>query len=86
MTLFYQLNKPQDAGIRDFTGVAVIGYSTSENGTTFKKQHVLVNVRDPAGPDILQLQDQTYLMYHDSTERNGYGHGIRVGRLVAADY
>ncbi len=86
VTLFYQLNKPQDAGIRDFTGVAVIGYSTSENGTTFKKQHVLVNVRDPAGPDILQLQDQTYLMYHDSTERNGYGHGIRVGRLVVADY
>ena len=86
VTLFYQLNKPQDAGIRDFTGVAVIGYSTSENGTTFKKQHVLVNVRDPAGPDILRLLDETYLMYHDSTERNGYGHGIRVGRLVVADY
>ena len=85
ISLFYQLNKPQDAGIRDFTGVAVISYSTSENGTTFKKQQVLINVRDPAGPDILRLQDQTYLMYHDSTERNGYGHGIRVGRLAIVD-
>ena len=85
VTLFYQLNKPQDAGIRDFTGVAVIGYSTSENGTTFKEQQVLVNKRDPAGPDIIRLLDQTYLMYHDSTERSGYGHGIRVGRLVEVD-
>ena len=81
VTLFYQLNKPQDAGIRDFTGVAVMGYSTSEDGIMFKKQHVLINVRDPAGPDILHLPDATMLMYHDSTDHNGYGHGIRVGRL-----
>ena len=44
-----------------------------------------MNKRDPAGPDIIRLLDQTYLMYHDSTERSGYGHGIRVGRLVEVD-
>ncbi len=82
VTLFYQLNKPQDAGIRDFTGVAVMGYSTSQDGIIFRKQHVLINERDPAGADIIRLQDQTYLMYHDSTDRNSYGHGIRVGRLT----
>ena len=81
VTLFYQLNKPQDAGIHDFTGVAVIGYSTSADGMTFRKQFVLINVRDPAGPDVLRLSDGTYLMYHDSTDYAGYGHGIRVGRL-----
>ena len=77
----HQLNKPQDAGIHDFTGVAVIGYSTSADGMTFRKQFVLINVRDPAGPDVLRLSDGTYLMYHDSTDYAGYGHGIRVGRL-----
>ena len=85
ITLFYQLNKPQDAGIRDFSGVAVIGYSSSEDGKTFTKQYVLINERDPAGPDVIQLQDESYLMYHDSTEKNGYGHGIRVGRLYKVD-
>ena len=81
VTLFYQLNKPQDAGIHDFTGVAVIGYSTSTDGLMFRKQFVLINLRDPAGPDVLHLPDGTYLMYHDSTDYVDYGHGIRVGKL-----
>lgn len=81
VTLFYQLNKPQDASIHNFTGVAVVGYSTSMDGLTFRKQFVLINVRDPAGPDVLRLPDRTYLMYHDSTDYAGYGHGIRVGKL-----
>ena len=81
VTLFYQLNNPQDAGIYDFTGVAVIGYSTSIDGLTFRKQFTLINVRDPAGPDVLRMPDGTFLMYHDSTDYAGYGHGIRVGRL-----
>lgn len=85
VTLFYQLNKPQDAGIHDFSGVAVVGYSTSTDGLTFKEQYVLINVRDPAGPDVLRLPDGTYLMYHDSTDYAGYGHGIRVGLLEFSD-
>ena len=81
VTLFYQLNKPQDAGIHDFSGVAVVGYSTSTDGLMFRKQFVLINLRDPAGPDVLHLPDGTYLMYHDSTDYVDYGHGIRVGKL-----
>ena len=81
VTLFYQLIKPQDSGIHDFSGVAVIGYSTSADGIRFRKQFVLINERDPAGPDVLRLSDGTHLMYHDSTDYNGYGHGIRVGVL-----
>ncbi len=81
VTLFYQLNKPQDAGIYDFTGVAVVGYSTSVDGLTFGKQFALINVRDPAGPFVLRMPDGTFLMYHDSTDYAGYGHGIRVGWL-----
>ena len=81
VTLFYQLNKPQDAGIHDFSGVAVVGYSTSMDGLTFREQYVLINVRDPAGPDVLRLPEGKYLMYHDSTDYAGYGHGIRVGLL-----
>ena len=85
VTLFYQLNKPQDAGIHDFSGVAVVGYSTSMDGLTFRAQYVLINVRDPAGPDVLRLPDGRYLMYHDSTDYSGYGHGIRVGILEFSD-
>jgi len=81
VTLFCQLNKLQDAGIHDFTGVAVIGYSTSTDGLMFRNQFVLINLRDPAEPDVLRLPDGTYLMYHDSTDYVDYGHGIRVGRL-----
>ena len=81
VTLFYQLNKPRDAGITNFTGVTVVGYATATDGLTFTKQFVLINERDPAGPDILRLRDGSYLMYHDSTEAESYGHGIRVGRL-----
>jgi hypothetical protein len=79
--LFYQLNKPQDAGISDYDGVAVVGYSTSSDGLTFTKQFPLITTRDPAGPDVFTMPDGSRLLYHDSTDRDGYGHGIRVGRL-----
>ena len=81
VTLFYQLNKPQDAGISDFEGVAVVGYSTSSDGLTFTEQFPLITIRDPAGPDVLTMPDGSRLLYHDSTDQDGYGHGIRVGRL-----
>ncbi len=82
VTLFYQLNKPQDAGISDYEGVAVVGYSTSSDGLTFTEQFPLITTRDPAGPDVLTMPDGSLLLYHDSTDQNGYGHGIRVGRLA----
>ena len=82
VTLFYQLNKPQDAGISDYEGVAVVGYSTSSDGLTFTEQFPLITTRDPAGPDVLTMPDGSWLLYHDSTEQDGYGHGIRVGRLA----
>ena len=82
VTLFYQLNKPQDAGISDYEGVAVVGYSTSSDGLTFTRQFPLITTRDPAGPDVLTMPDGSRLLYHDSTDQNGYGHGIRVGRLA----
>ena len=82
VTLFYQLNKPQDAGISDYEGVAVVGYSTSSDGLTFTEQFPLITTRDPAGPDVLTMPDGSRLLYHDSTDQGGYGHGIRVGRLA----
>ncbi|MCS5574611.1 MAG: Ig-like domain-containing protein, partial [Pseudomonadales bacterium] len=57
VTLFYQLNKPQDAGISDYEGVAVVGYSTSIDGLTFTEQFPLITTRDPAGPDVLTMPD-----------------------------
>ena len=84
LTLFYQLNKPQDAGITDFEGVAVVGYSTSSDGLTFTEQFPLITTRDPAGPDVLTMPDGSWLFYHDSTDRDDYGHGIRVGRLTTS--
>ncbi|MBQ91006.1 MAG: hypothetical protein CL441_06240 [Acidimicrobiaceae bacterium] len=82
LTLFYQLNKPRDAGITDFEGVAVVGYSTSHDGRTFTEQFPLITTRDPAGPDVIRLLDGSYLLYHDSTtDSSEYGHGIRVTRL-----
>ncbi len=82
LTLFYQLNKPQDAGITDFEGVAVVGYSTSNDGLSFTEQFPLITTRDPAGPDVLTMPDGSWLFYHDSTDPDDYGHGIRVGRLT----
>ncbi len=83
VTLFYQLNKPRDAGITDYTGVAVVGYSTAADGLTFTTQYPLITTRAPAGPDVLAMPDGSWLMYHDSTDADDYGHGIRVGRLEA---
>jgi hypothetical protein len=85
VTLFYQLNKPQDAGISDYEGVTVVGYSTSSDGLTFTEQFPLITTRDPAGPDVLTMPDGSRLLYHDSTDQHGYGHGIRVGRLATVD-
>ena len=84
LTLFYQLNKPQAAGITDFEGIAVVGYSTSSDGRTFTEQFPLITTRDPAGPDVLEMADGSWLLYHDSTtSANEYGHGIRVARLTS---
>jgi len=66
LTLFYQLNKPQDAGIT-VEGVTVVGYSTSSDGRSFTEQFPLITPRDPAGPDVLEMPDGTWLLYHDST-------------------
>ncbi len=82
LTLFYQLNKPEDAGITDFEGVAVVGYSTSNDGLSFTEQFPLITTRDPAGPDVLTMPDGSWLFYHDSTDPDDYGNGIRVGRLT----
>ena len=41
--------------------------------------------RDPAGPDVLEMPDGTWLLYHDSTtDASEYGHGIRVVRLTSS--
>jgi hypothetical protein len=80
VTLFYQMNKPQDAGFT-ISGMTLVGYSTASDGLTFTAQHALITTRDPAGPDVLLMPDGSWLMYHDSTDADDYGHGIRVGRL-----